>query len=100
MPLNLNLLKMMPKSLEKKYDNNKENINANINIVDSYSFNWLIVFIKYKIKFIFIFSTLLINAVVGVVVIIILAMMFRNIPSMLKKLFITKGNLKKFWDLI
>ena len=46
------------------------------------------------------FSTLLNNGIVGVIVIITLVWVFRSFPSDVKKLFVSKGNLKKFWDLI
>jgi len=43
---------------------------------------------------------LLNNGIVGVIAIITLAWVFRSFPSDVKKLFVSKGNLKKFWDLI
>ena len=46
------------------------------------------------------FSTLLNNGIVGVIVIITLVWVFRSFPSDVKKLLVSKGNLKKFWDLI
>lgn len=46
------------------------------------------------------FSTLLNNGIVGVIVIITLVWVFRSFPSDIKKLLVSKGNLKKFWDLI
>ena len=46
------------------------------------------------------FSTLLNNGIVGVIVIITLVWVFRSFPSNVKKLLVSKGNLKKFWDLI
>ena len=46
------------------------------------------------------FSTLLNNGIVGVIVIITLVWVFRRFPSDVKKLLVSKGNLKKFWDLI
>ena len=46
------------------------------------------------------FSTLLNNGIVGVIVIITLIWVFRSFPSDVKKLLVSKGNLKKFWDLI
>ena len=46
------------------------------------------------------FSMLLNNGIVGVIAIITLAWVFRSFPSDVKKLFVSKGNLKKFWDLI
>ena len=46
------------------------------------------------------FSTLFNNGVVGVIVIITLVWVFRSFSSDVKKLLASKGNLKKFWDLI
>ena len=46
------------------------------------------------------FSTLLNNGIVGVIVIITLIWVLRSFPSDVKKLLVSKGNLKKFWDLI
>ena len=46
------------------------------------------------------FSTLLNNGIIGVIVIITLVWVFRSFPSDVKKLLVSKGNLKKFWDLI
>ena len=46
------------------------------------------------------FSTLLNNGIVGVIVIITLVWVFRSFPNDAKKLLVSKGNLKKFWDLI
>ena len=46
------------------------------------------------------FSTFLNNGIVGVIVIITLVWVFRSFPSDVKKLLVSKGNLKKFWDLI
>tara|TARA_B100002019_G_scaffold109575_1_gene94201 strand:+ start:405 stop:653 length:249 start_codon:yes stop_codon:yes gene_type:complete len=46
------------------------------------------------------FSTLLNNGIVGVIVIITLVWVFRSFPSDVRKLLVSKGNLKKFWDLI
>ena len=46
------------------------------------------------------FSTLLNNGIVGVIVIITLVWVFRSFPSDVRKLLVSKGNLKKFWGLI
>ena len=46
------------------------------------------------------FSTLISNGLIGIIVIISLIWAFRSFPGDIKKLFIAKGNLKKFWDAI
>jgi uncharacterized protein YqhQ len=46
------------------------------------------------------FSTLISNGLIGIVIIISLIWVFRSFSSDIKKLFIAKGNLKKFWDAI
>ena len=53
-----------------------------------------------RLNFFSFFSMLLNNGIVGVIAIITLAWVFRSFPGNVKKLFVSKGNLKKFWDLI
>jgi hypothetical protein len=55
---------------------------------------------KIRSNLLALFSTLTSNGLIGIVVIISLIWVFRSFPSDIKKLFIAKGNLKKFWDAI
>jgi hypothetical protein len=46
------------------------------------------------------FSALTSNGLIGIIVTISLIWVFRSFPGDIKKLFIAKGNLKKFWNAI